>query len=303
MPPRQGTPLSYYMFTLNNPDSDELPPAFLEAAKYIAWQREQGAEGTPHLQGYIALKKPMRITALRRLLPAHFEGRRGTHDQAKDYVTKEDSRQAGPWFHGDDSTIPRKRGERTDLKAVAARIDEGASYKDIAVEFPSEFIKYHRGVREYIQVQTPSRPQNVTPQVFIYWGPPGTGKTYRASHDHPEAYWMSKPQDSKTFWYDGYIGQSTIVFDEFYGWLPYDHILRVLDRYPMKLPVKGAMVELSATTFVFTSNRSWQEWYPRIGDLSALERRINEFATVVHMTQPFQPTQDQNNSEGTDSSE
>lgn len=297
MPPRQASALSYYLFTLNNPSANELPTAFLDVCKYAAWQLEEGDEGTPHLQGYIALKKPMRITALRRLLSAHFEGRRGTHEQAVQYVTKEDTRKDGPWFHGDDSTIPRKRGQRTDLQAVAARLKEGASYKEISEEFPSEFIRYHRGIREYIQVHAPERDQNVSPKIFIFWGPPGTGKTFRAARDFPNAFWFTKPQDSKSYWFDGYEGQDTIIFDEFYGWLPYDLILRILDRYPMKLPVKGGMVNLAATTFVFTSNRPWFEWYPKVDNQQALGRRIREFATVEHM-EDFQLSQEQNNSEG-----
>lgn len=31
----------------------------------------------------------------------------------------------------------------------------------------------------------------------------------------------------------GYVGQPTVVFDDFYSWFPYDFILRLLDRYPL----------------------------------------------------------------------
>lgn len=31
-----------------------------------------------------------------------------------------------------------------------------------------------------------------------------------------------------------------MVIDDFYGWIPYDEMLRVMDRYPHKVPIKGA---------------------------------------------------------------
>ena len=46
-----------YVFTINNPEAP-LDTAAWEAAgvRHAVWQLERGAEGTPHLQGYIALK-------------------------------------------------------------------------------------------------------------------------------------------------------------------------------------------------------------------------------------------------------
>lgn len=73
--------------------------------RFVVWQREKGAEGTEHLQGYIELHAPIRLSAMVEWLRgAHFEPRRGTRDQARDYCMKEDSRLAGPWERGDFDT-------------------------------------------------------------------------------------------------------------------------------------------------------------------------------------------------------
>lgn len=65
----------------------------------------------------------------------------------------------------------------------------------------------------------------------------------------------TKPNADGNLWLDGYHGQKTIIFDEFYGWIKYDLLLRICDRYPLQLPIKGGFVQCQATTFVFTSNK------------------------------------------------
>ncbi|KAL0152209.1 hypothetical protein M9458_051932 [Cirrhinus mrigala] len=58
-------------------------------------------------------------------------------------------------------------------------------------------------------------------------------------------------------WWDGYDGQDNVIIDDFYGWIAYDELLRVCDRYPCKVPVKGAFVEFVAKwEFVTRDNRS-----------------------------------------------
>lgn len=94
-----------WVFTLNNPEQhgivdNELPLHSKE--KYIVWQFEVGANGTPHLQGYIELTAPCRLAAMKEWLPsAHFAMREGTRDQAREYCMKQDETyRAGPWERG-----------------------------------------------------------------------------------------------------------------------------------------------------------------------------------------------------------
>jgi len=97
-----------WCFTLNNPQEhgivDDILPA-LNSERYIVWQRERGANGTVHHQGYVECHAPMRLGAMKEWLPsAHFEPRRGTREQARAYCMKADSRDgesAGPWERGD----------------------------------------------------------------------------------------------------------------------------------------------------------------------------------------------------------
>ena len=120
-----------YCFTLNNPISDELQICPNE--RFIIWQVEQGEQGTRHIQGYIELSKPARIAALKKWLPqAHFESRRGSREQARDYCKKEDTRIAGPFERGDWEA--GGIGARTDLLQIKRKIDNGSQEKEIADE-------------------------------------------------------------------------------------------------------------------------------------------------------------------------
>lgn len=109
-------------------------------------------------------------------------------------------------------------------------------------------------------------------QVTILWGDPGTGKTRRAYGDG-DAY--IKPFGQ---WWDGYVGQSTVIFDEFTGWLSLEEINKICDRYPYQCAVKGSYVWLRATKFYFTSNKDPREWWPMADPRSfdAFKRRVTE---------------------------
>ena len=131
------------------------------------------------------------------------------------------------------------------------------------------FMRYPRSISLYIQLHAKPRDPDTPTECLIFWGDPGTGKTCRAYRDYPDAFWV--PGGDKV-WFDGYAGQSAIVFDEFYGQMSYHLFLRLCDRYPLKLPVKGGFVECSATTLVFTSNRDPREWYCGT-DFAAILRR------------------------------
>lgn len=142
--------------------------------------------------------------------------------------------------------------------------------------------KYTKAINAARQALAKPRDKNIAPTIEIYWGESGTGKTRKALDDNPDAYILTKPNGNNTVWWDNYTGQTCVIFDEFYGWVSYDFLLRVLDRYPLQVQVKGDFVQLTATKFVITSNKPWEEWYPNVQDKSALKRRIQEFGTVTH---------------------
>lgn len=100
MVPRPAPALDW-CFTLNNPD--ENMPAF--SLKVSSWKVEycvfqQESAGTTHFQGFVIFKKKQRFTAVVKLLKkAHWEKRKGTREEARDYCMKADTRVDGTEFY------------------------------------------------------------------------------------------------------------------------------------------------------------------------------------------------------------
>lgn len=80
-----------------------------------------------------------------------------------------------------------------------------------------------------------------------------------------------------------------VLFDDF-DWhkMPMDTFLRITERYPIPINVKGGEVPWVAETIYFTSNDDPSSWYvlPGIGQPEQVTRRIwNRHSTVTHFTE------------------
>jgi hypothetical protein len=138
-------------------EAHNLPAWFSDPLfKYVIINVEQCPDTAQiHWQGYMELSDKVRFTAIKSkcpgLLTAHFEARRGTREQAKEYCSKEESRIAGPFEYG--SWGEQQPGKRSDLAEVAEAILAGAKEAEIAERFPVQFIKFARGIKELIAAQ------------------------------------------------------------------------------------------------------------------------------------------------------
>lgn len=117
------------------------------------------------------------------------------------------------------------------------------------------------------------------PIVHWWFGPTGVGKSRKAFETYgSEAY--VKMNDK---WWDGYVGQKTVIFDDYRSNLcPFHILLRILDRYPYRVEVKGGSIELSATVFVITTTSLPEViWYSRTGEaINQLLRRITHISAM-----------------------
>lgn len=115
-------------------------------------------------------------------------------------------------------------------------------------------------------------------------GAPGTGKTRSVFDAYPQSAIFNVPRSQGTAWFDGYDARTSKVtlFDDFYGWCPYDFILRVTDRYPVNTQVKGSFRPFVCDKIVFTSNKPPMEWYRDLVekgkvDFGAFLRRVTRW--------------------------
>lgn len=249
--------------------------------RYCVWQNEI-CPGTSreHIQGYLELKKPWRSKRAVTLIGdgAHVEKRRGTRESAREYCLKEESRHRGPFEFGE--WTRGGAGRRNDILALKEAVKEGKSEKEIADEFFGDYLRYHKGIRRYIGLQI--EPRDFKTQVHILWGDAGTGKTkyvydtFGAKH----VYDVPRPNGGSV-WFDGLRGDHRVcLLDDFYGWVPLHLLLKLGDRYPLQLPIKGGMVEFRCEHLFITSNKPWIEWYRwdefGVALKEAFMRRIDE---------------------------
>lgn len=220
--------------------------------QYIVFQKEVAPEtGHLHVQGYVQLTKPLSKKQTQVLLRsnAHLEASKGSAAQNKAYCTKTESRLDGtdPVERG----VAKEQGRRTDLEAIAQRVvTERRVSQELIMEHPSVFVRNYRGLQALARMVAPpsGRPM---PKVIYMVGPPGCGKSRLAHLMFPAAYSCT---DQKEAWFDGYANESTVIFDDFEGNFNLRSMLKLLDFYPLQLPVKGGFVPIVADTFVFTSN-------------------------------------------------
>ena len=210
---------------------------------------------------------------MRKWLPgAHMEERKGTREQAKAYCSKDDTRIEGPWEKG--NWEAGGIGTRTDLRRIKEKLDAGVSTECIAHsdEHFETWCKYRGAFNEYKKIRT--SPRTWKTEVYVYWGESGTGKSTMAQQMAPNAYWKTNDE----YW-DGYNGEEDVIIDDFYGWIRYDIMLRLLDRYPMDVNARYGHRRLAAKRMFITSNKRPEDWYPNIIDKKPLLRRIEH---IVH---------------------
>lgn len=237
--------------------------------KYMIFQLEEGEqEQTPHLQGYLELtsrKTRRQLKIILNIDRIHLELRKGSQQQAIDYCKKEDGRLEGPWEFGVRSA---GAGQRTDLSTIQQRIrDDNWSDIRVADEFFAQWCHYQHAFRRYRSMCHSQR--NYKTEVTVIVGPPGTGKSRYALDNYPSAYWKQRSQ-----WWCNYDGEENVVMDDFYGWLPYDVLLRICDRYPLMVETKGGQVSFLAKKIVITSNNTPAQWYKNVV-LDAFIRRVD----------------------------
>lgn len=184
-------------------------------------------------------------------------------------------RLAGPWEHGTPGT--EQQGTRTDLIKLREAIKSGKRKRELVEDdaLCEVVAKYPRFASLCYEAFAPETRE--APTVVLLYGPPGCGKTKHAYTESPHLW---KAPIGKGGWYDQYDGHSAVLFDDFAGKASHtalSDLLRILDRYSEKVPVKGGFVSWRPTTIYITTNIhpfEWYDWQGREVHYPALRRRI-----------------------------
>lgn len=227
--------------------------------------------GQRHFQGYVRTTNAITLVGVKRFLPtAHWEPAKGTEAQCIAYCSKEESRCPGeePVMYGE---VSEGQGKRKDLDRVREMVSTGCGMRQIVGEVQSyQGIKTAESLLKYME-----RQRNFKPEVRWYHGSTGSGKTRSAMNEFPDA-WMS---GRNLKWWEGYDAHEVVVIDDFRkDFCTFHEFLRILDRYPYRVEVKGGSRQLLARTMIVTC-----PWPPEVlyegrsaEDIGQLLRRIDD---------------------------
>lgn len=258
---RQGI---YWICTIPKNDwTPDLP----EGIAWIRGQLERGANSDyEHWQVCLSAKKKCSLTSLLSVsaLPTtgHYELTRSR--AAKDYVWKEDTRVGEQFEFG---SMAFERNSVVDWDSIR----EDARKNDLS-NCPSDiYVRYYNQLSRIGADHT--QPVSMVRTCSVFWGRTGTGKSRTAWE---RAGLQAYSKDPRTKFWCGYQGQKIIVIDEFRGGIDIAHLLRWLDRYPVRVERKGGSYPLMAEQYFITSNLHPNDWYPDLDTetKNALLRRI-----------------------------
>lgn len=248
--------------------------------KYICGKLEIGEEtGRRHFQGYVQLKSQQRNSwCQRNIAKGRFEFQRGTNLEARNYCAKEETSMIEYPFI-EFGSFCKGRGERTDLRSLVEAIREGSGHRDLIDGYPNEYARYTRFVDRVMGFTRPEpHPEGV--EVHLHYGNSQLGKTRLAEEENPGLF--IAPLSNGTMWLDGYDRHECVLLDDFAGSMSkfsLTNTLRLLDRYPVPVPIKGSFVWWIPKKVIVTTNIhpfKWYNWKDRENQYHALHRRFTK---------------------------
>ncbi len=235
-----------------------------DGVSWIRGQLEEGDTGYVHWQICLAFATRQRLTACTRIFGegCHFELSRSP--AVRDYVWKDDSSLGQRFEFG---AVPVTTAQKTDWESIWGSAVSGDL---LAIPAGVRFRNYStiRSIGSDFRQPLPT-----VREVFVLWGPTGTGKSRRAWTEAGDQAYSKCPRTK--FW-DGYGSEKNVVIDEFRGGIDVSHLLRWFDRYPVRVEVKGSTRPLYASKIWITTNIEPRGWYPDLDEQTylALERRF-----------------------------
>nr|WAE43181.1 MAG: replication associated protein [Cressdnaviricota sp.] len=263
-----------WCITINNWTPEDLAALKAEKHDYMVLAPEVGESGTPHIQAYIYKHSKIGFPGLhKRLKRARLAEAIGTPEQNRTYIV-------GPYTDGEKhkpfnpdaeefGQIPRQ-GKRTDLDEIRAVLKETNSMRKV-VEIASSYqsVKMAEQILKYTE-----KPRNFKPEVLWFYGPTGSGKSRLAYELLGEDCYTCL---STGRWFDGYDAHENVLIDDMRkDFMKFHELLRLLDRYAMRIETKGGTRQFLAKRIIITSAYPPQEMYNTREDVQQLLRRIDQ---------------------------
>jgi len=254
-----------FCFTMNNYVDTALVDTI--DCKYVAYSKEVGSNGTPHLQGFISFHSLKSKAQVINLLPGcHIEVMKGSIAQNENYCSKS----ATLIERGEKPISKKSQGDDEKLRWERAR--------DFAKEGKLDEIDADIYIRCYSTLKRIKHDNRIKPSpqpCRAYWiyGPTGTGKSHAVETTFPFCY-KKNMDDLK--WFDGYQGEDVIYLEDVDKYqVKWGGVLkRLADKWPMQASIKGSMEYLRPQIVIVTSNYRIDEIWTDSQTVEPLQRRF-----------------------------
>lgn len=257
-----------WCFTLNNWTPEEYAKlrelGLAGTAKYLVLGREIGESGTPHIQGFISLKDPKTLAAMKTLLSprVHLEKMRGTFAEAANYCKKDGLCEEFGSLPTGDSDGRRKAMKQSNEERWA--LAKAGKFEELP---PENLAKYRQIYYENRSVEERTELDNIW-----LFGISGSGKSRYVRDTYPGAY--TKPMNK---WWDLYQDEDVVCIEDVdpsHGeWLGY--FLKIwADHYPFRGEVKGGTILIRPRTLLVTSQYPLEACFKDPETVAALLRRF-----------------------------
>jgi len=256
--------------------------ALQEECDYFVAAPEVGAQGTPHIQFYLAFKKKKTFAFVAKATQkkARLFIKRGTCKQASDYCLKGEF----SWVKGVDNSLdplfglnlspdtivfgvlPKEQQEAGGAAASevwADNIELALSGRIEEITPMHRVLHYHR--YEQLVERNKPKPKRLTwrrgesPNLWIY-GPTGTGKSHKARELYPDLY-----EKMLNKWWENYNDEDEVLLEDVgeshASWIG-DFIKIWADIYPFRNECKYGSKMLRPKVIIVTSNYHPKELFP-----------------------------------------
>ena len=253
---------------------------------------------TTNIHCHIVLqnKNQIRFDTLKKLIPyGDLEKQQGSNAECYNYLLHKDNKsKENEKYEYDESCIKTNiedleswlkitKGNRSDLLDFKEAVLGGATYGDLLEDYTSTLARnrnFYKDLVSYkLEKEFMTKERDVE-CVYIY-GAPGTGKTkYVYSNFGFDVVYSVDDYDHP---FDEYENQSVLLLDEYRYNFNITYLLKLLDRYPLKLRARYGNKVACYTKVFIVSNIPLDEQYKNADNLTkqALLRRIHK---VIHYT-------------------
>lgn len=298
---------------------------------YICWGYEICPDtGTPHLQGYMRVKRQPPLKEVKTWF--HLAEKNAGHVKRVSGCEKTDKYPCGAFSTDETNRIyccktetkcpknghlwheygrafagcdDNEQGARTDLSDFRDFVMEGATQReclnnDEILKCVAKYPKLYAMLKEEASYEKAivAEIEGFKPEVIVVCGASEVGKTRWVKETFgPRNVGRLDTGDGSngSVWFDGLRDDhDTLLIDDFHGNIKFDYFLKLVDRYSMKVQVKGNYIWRNVKRIVITSNIVPERWYKCTQEQPTLEkallrridRRVYLGPNGVHLDKP-----------------